>query len=202
MRDSCNIAETGRLMPDMMGFIFYSGSPRYAGTLKPETVTALPEQIERVGVFVNEKPGVILELVMRYGITTLQLHGNESPSDCDFFRKKGFRVIKAFGIADKIDFRKTGSYEGKCDFFLFDTRTGNYGGSGHSFNWQMLSAYRGTTPFLLSGGISPEHLPAIRQMKHPFFAGVDLNSRFECFPGYKDAPRLALFLNALRIVIS
>lgn len=202
MRDACNIAETGNLIPDMMGFIFYPGSPRYAGTLKPEVVAALPGQIERVGVFVNEKPEVILEVVVWYGITTLQLHGDESPSDCDFFRKKGFRVIKAFGIADKMDFSKTRSYEGKCDFFLFDTRTGNYGGSGRSFNWQMLGEYRGVTPFLLSGGISAEHLSAIRQIQHPFFAGVDLNSQFECLPGYKDVPRLTLFLKALRRIIS
>ena len=83
----------------------------------------------------------------------------------------------------KEDFEKTREYEGRVDYFLFDTRCEGYGGSGKRFDWSILTEYKGETPFLLSGGIRPENAEAIRNFRHPRFAGIDLNSGFEIEPG-------------------
>ena len=77
-------------------------------------------------------------------------------------------VLKAFGVGDNgfIPFAQLDAYEGKCDYFLFDRKTILHGGSGMKFNWRRLADYRGDTPFLLSGGISPEDL-ANKSFVHP-----------------------------------
>jgi phosphoribosylanthranilate isomerase len=74
------------------------------------------------------------------------------------------------------------------DYFLFDTSTESYGGSGKVFDWEILLDYPFDKPFLLSGGLSADHLPSIRKLKSklPQLAGLDINSRFEIEPGVKD----------------
>ena len=80
------------------------------------------------------------------------------------------------------------------DMLLFDTKCETGGGSGQHFDWTLLDHYHGATPFLLSGGIGPDDVDSIKQIKHPMFAGVDLNSRFETAPGVKDIERLRHFI--------
>lgn len=198
MKEPDNIRLIAGLQPDMMGFIFYPGSDRYVGGLEPEVMAALPENIKRVGVFVNEPPGQIWNIVSRYRISMIQLHGDEPPEVCEAFRGEGFKVMKAFRIGGGTDFQQTALYEGKCHFFLFDTRGDSFGGTGKTFNWEDLKYYRGKTPFLLSGGISPEHIQGLKTLRHPQFAGIDLNSRFEITPGIKDPALVAVFLQALK----
>ena len=89
-------------------------------------------------------------------------------------------------------------YEGAVDLFLFDTYGPTQGGSGRQFDWSVLDAYDGNTPFLLSGGIGPDDAARIRAFRHPQFAGVDLNSRFETEPGLKDVERLRAFIWAIQ----
>jgi phosphoribosylanthranilate isomerase len=81
---------------------------------------------------------------------------------------------------------------------LFDTRSDAVGGSGRSFDWTLLQAYDGDTPFLLSGGIGPQDAARIRQFRHPRLAGIDLNSRFETSQGVKDIDTLRIFINEIR----
>ena len=83
------------------------------------------------------------------------------------------------------------------DYFLFDTRCEGYGGSGKRFDWSILTEYEGETPFLLSGGIRPENAEAIRNFRHPRFAGIDLNSGFEIEPGLKDIDKLKNFIQQI-----
>ena len=83
------------------------------------------------------------------------------------------------------------------DYFLFDTRCEGYGGSGKRFDWSILTGYKGETPFLLSGGIRPENAEAIRNFRHPRFAGIDLNSGFEIEPGLKDIDKLKNFIQQI-----
>ncbi|MBF4986149.1 phosphoribosylanthranilate isomerase, partial [Nonlabens mediterrranea] len=83
-------------------------------------------------------------------------------------------------------------------FFLFDTATPNYGGSGKKFNWSILDSYKGEVPFLLSGGISEKDADAIKELKHKMFLGVDLNSKFETEPGVKDIEMIKTFIEKLR----
>ena len=105
--------------------------------------------------------------------------------------------IKAFQIATACDLEQTTNYEGRVDYFLFDTKCNSYGGSGKQFDWSVLEAYRGKTPFLLSGGIRPENAEAIRNFRHPRFAGIDLNSGFEIEPGLKDIDKLKNFIQQI-----
>ena len=178
-----------------MGFIFYPKSPRYAEPLDIKTLEALPPTIKKIGVFVNEDIENILTIAYKYKLDGLQLHGTELVDMCRKLKKLGYLVIKAFPIAEAYNFKVTKAYEGVCDYFLFDTKTDAYGGSGVKFNWQILKGYKGETPFLLSGGIAVDDAEAIRKIEHPLFAGIDLNSKFELKPGLKNISLLKEFIS-------
>lgn len=104
--------------------------------------------------------------------------------------EKDITVIKAFGIDESFDFSLLNVYEDKVDYFLFDTKTTAYGGSGKTFDWNILDNYKLNVRFFLSGGISLDNLERIKEIKHPAFYGVDLNSKFEIEPGLKDIQKL------------
>jgi phosphoribosylanthranilate isomerase len=190
-----NIQAVANLNPDFMGFIFYPKSPRYAGPLDSAALNDLPATIKKIGVFVNEDLENILTIAYKYNLDGLQLHGTELVDMCRELKKLGYVVIKAFPIAEAYNFKVTKSYEEVCDFFLFDTKTDAYGGSGVKFNWQMLKEYTGDTPFLLSGGIEVDDAEAIQKIEHPKFAGIDLNSKFEVKPGLKNISLLKDFIS-------
>jgi len=193
-----NILAVAALQPDFMGFIFYPKSPRFAEPLDIATLNALPQSIKKIGVFVNENMENILTFVYKYKLDGVQLHGTELVGMCKEFRESGLIVIKAFPIAEAYNFKVTKPYEGACDYFLFDTKTDAYGGSGLKFNWKMLDEYKGQTPFLLSGGIAADDAEAILKIEHPKFAGIDLNSRFELKPGLKNIDLLKTFILELK----
>lgn len=217
MRDADNIRAVAALGIDFLGFIFYPQSPRYTPKAIPETeliadtaTTARHDDIEcrkpqRVGVFVDEMPQTIITHIYNDQLGYVQLHGHELPEMIDNLKRTvipdirhSLKVIKAFSIAKPDDLLQTKAYEGVADLFLFDTPTESYGGSGKKFDWQMLQAYDGHTPFLLSGGIGPEDIDRIRTFEHPQCIGIDLNSRFETVPGIKDVEALRRFTEKLR----
>lgn len=198
MKIPVNILAVAALQPDMMGFIFYPKSPRYAEPLDMATLNILPKSIKKIGVFVNEDLEDILTIATKYDLDGVQLHGTELVKMCAELHKAGFMVIKAFPIAEAYNFKVTKTYEGVCDYFLFDTKTDAYGGSGVKFNWEMLNEYVGETPFLLSGGIAADDAEAILKIDHPKLAGIDLNSKFEVKPGEKNAALLNEFIQQLR----
>lgn len=191
-----NIKELNKLPIDLMGMIFYDKSSRYINGLTGYDLFEVPQRIKLTGVFVNADINYIAEKIVQYGLDIIQLHGNESPAFCNELNKT-MPVIKAFSIADASDFEQAKQYEGVADYFLFDTKTTQYGGSGQKFDWSILAEYKGNTPFLLSGGISIDDVEAIKEIKHPRFAGIDLNSRFETEPGLKDIELLQQFIKAL-----
>ena len=158
----------------------------------------LKKEIPAVGVFVNETKENILMYVDRFGLNYVQLHGDESPEYCRTLHSQGIRIIKAFSIALPKDLLAIFNYEGFCDYYLFDTRTVHYGGSGQQFDWSILQRYTGSTPFLLSGGINSYSVKALKEFHHPRLAGIDINSRFETSPGIKDVERIERFLKELR----
>lgn len=198
LKDPENISEVIKLNPDMMGFIFYKHSPRYVGELDAEIIQKIPQNIERVGVFVNESCEKMLEIAQQYHLTTVQLHGHETPEVCEQMRRHKLKVIKAFGIHDKEDLLGCQAFQRVCDYFLFDTKSKKYGGTGNSFRWELLREYSIPLPFLLSGGISPDCSERLRLFSHPQFWGIDLNSRFEVVPGVKDIQVLSEFFSAIR----
>ena len=109
-------------------------------------------------------------------------------------------LVKAFPIESAEDFEETTAFEPYCDFFLFDTKTPDYGGSGRSFDWGLLEHYEGDTPFLLSGGIDESMADSIQSIEHPQLLGVDINSRFETEPGLKDITKVNYFISKLKVI--
>lgn len=199
MREPENIVEVGDLSPDLMGFIFYPGSPRYAGeTLKPHTLNDLPDTIRKVGVFVNADYDNIQKTVTRYSLDFVQLHGDETAELCKRLKALGVGVIKAFNIKEISDFDLCTKFENCADNFLFDTATLKHGGSGLKFDWQVLSGYTLDKPFFLSGGIGPEDIASVLEIKNHLLYGIDLNSRFELKPGLKDVTKLSTIISAIR----
>ncbi|MDE5875638.1 MAG: phosphoribosylanthranilate isomerase [Muribaculaceae bacterium] len=199
MRERENVAEVALLRPDYMGFIFYPRSPRHCGDLDPDVVRNLPEEITPVAVTVNMEIGEIERLCGRYAIDTVQLHGDESPDFCRELRERGLTVFKAKGVKDAESVRSLSHYEGAVDMFVLDTASAARGGTGKKFDWNLLPLYSGHTPFMLSGGIGPEDAEMVLSLRHPSFAGIDLNSRFEQAPGLKDATLLDNFFKRIRL---
>ena len=188
MREADNIRDVEALGIDMMGFIFWPKSSRYVSQ-RPDY---LPKRVKRVGVFVDEDPEQVKRLANDYGLDYIQLHGQESPSY--IFQLRGLHVIKAFNISTAEDLSQTQPYEGLVDYFLFDAKGKSVGGNGEKFNWDVLDAYQGNTPFLLSGGIGPDDAARVNAFHHPKCIGIDLNSRFELAPGLKEVAKLKEFM--------
>lgn len=189
LKDPENIKAVSAFYPDYMGFIFYGKSPRFINHVSFEQLNNIPVSIFKTAVFVNESAERINELIDKYGFNAIQLHGNESPEFCNSFINK-VKVIKAFGLNSSFNFEQLTAYQNKVDFFLFDTKTDIHGGSGKTFDWSILNKYALDIPFFLSGGLSLENLEEIKNISHPQFYGVDLNSRFETEPGIKNIEKL------------
>lgn len=226
MREAQNIRDVAALDIDMMGFIFYPKSPRFVSLISsqagiipdysPERLDRavnadgtpgyiFPKRIKRVGVFVDEMPQTIITYVYNYSLDYIQLHGKETPTLIDNLRRTlvpdlvpDIKVIKAFGINSADDLQQCEAYEGHADLFLFDTRTPLKGGSGRQFDWSVLEAYHGRTPFLLSGGIGPEDAERVKAFHHPQCVGIDVNSRFETAPAMKDVELLSKFIKQIK----
>lgn len=192
-----NIQAIEALEPHYMGFIFYGRSPRFAGDLDADALAAITDEVIKTGVFVNESAEQINTLIDKYGFKAVQLHGNESPEFAAQFKGR-VQVLKAFGVNEDFDFKQLNDYVGKVDYFLFDTKTDVHGGSGKTFNWDILNKYILDVPFFLSGGLSLDNLDQISQISHPQFYGVDLNSKFEREPGLKDIEKLKQAFNLIK----
>ena len=198
MREAENIREVEALGIDLMGFIFWSKSSRYVS----ERPAYLPTRCKRVGVFVNEDTETIKKIVEDYALDYIQLHGSERPEYTQRLRSvygDSVDVIKAFNIATTEDLEATKTYEGIVDYFLFDTKGKSIGGNGEKFDWSVLEAYHGDTPFLLSGGIGPDDAERVRTFQHEKCIGIDLNSKFELSPALKDINKLQEFIKELSI---
>ena len=193
MREAENIRAVEALGVDWLGFIFWPGSSRYVSELP----AYLPERAKRVGVFVDAEPADVLTHVADYRLDFVQLHGHESADYVRRLRQAGgasLRVVKAISVSSRDEVATYRSYKDVADYFLFDTKAKVPGGSGMQFDWSVLEAYDGNVPFLLSGGIGPGDAERLKTFRHPLLAGIDLNSRFELRPGFKDTNKLKSFL--------
>lgn len=199
MRDAQNIAALAQLQPDYMGFIFYPGSKRYVAEMDPALVHKLPSSIKSTGVFVNEEAAEVLRIAERYQLKALQLHGKESPEYCMFIKSERpeIELFKAFGVNEDFNFELLHNYQDKVDYFLFDTQTAEHGGSGKTFDWSVLSKYQLEVPYILSGGIGLDEVSQVRKIVDPRLYAVDVNSRFEISPAFKNIDQLTTFKNQL-----
>lgn len=194
-----NISEIADLQPDMMGFIFYPKSKRFVGTdFSKDTLQTMASSIKKIGVFVNESNENIQDKFTHFQLDFVQLHGNETPQQCKLLQEKNISVIKAFQVDETFDFEVLINYEHVCNYFLFDTKTDQYGGSGKTFNWQMLEKYSLNIPFLLSGGIGLDNVEEALQVNHPMLFGLDVNSKLETEPGLKKTEDCKTIIQKIR----
>jgi phosphoribosylanthranilate isomerase len=179
-----------------IGLIHHQPSPRY---VKPEVAeeigAALKRRCEVVGVFVNAPLDEVVEAAERESLTVLQLHGDEGASFCsEAARRTGAKVMKAFRVGSAADVRAAEAY--RTDFHLFDAhRERAPGGTGESFDWELLGRRRSQIPMLLAGGLTPDNVGEAIAAAHPF--GVDVVSGVEAEPGRKDPRKVEAFIEAV-----
>ena len=200
MREPDNIRTVAQTGIDWMGMIFWPRSSRYVSDLT--VADAIPKGIVRVGVFVDQPINLIADIALRCRLNIIQLHGNES---IEIIRKtkqrlgNGVKLMKAISVSSADDIKKAADYAEAVDYLLFDTKCQTVGGSGCQFDWSVLSQYRGSTPFLLSGGIGSDDVEAVSQFRHPKMTGIDLNSKFDVAAAHKDAEKLSSFINEVKV---
>jgi phosphoribosylanthranilate isomerase len=188
---------------DFLGFIFYSKSKRFFNQLP-----ILTKNSKRVGVFVNEEIDKIIDIASFHQLDYIQLHGDEDVIYCRkmmnqiMMTNQQLSIIKAYGVDDNFDFKQLTEFESLVDYFLFDTKTENYGGSGKAFNWEIINHYQGNIPFLLSGGIKIEMSDEIKNIDHKRFIGIDINSGFEFNPGDKNVDKIDEFVVRITTVLN
>ena len=178
---------------DALGFVFYEKSPR---CVPPETareiIAALPPFVTPVGLFVNEAPGRIREIADYCGLDVIQLHGDETPEECDFAPR---RTIKALRVKDAVSLAGHENY--RVAALLLDAWVKDaYGGTGHSFNWQLAAEVARQRPVILAGGLTPENVAAAVTAVQPY--AVDVSSGVEAAPGKKDPAKVAAFIAKAR----
>lgn len=192
MANEENITQVAALRPDYMGFILYERSPRF---IQPSLAAIIGNlNIKKVGVVVNAGVEELKKYQQQYGFDLWQLHGDESP---DFVEKvknifPKMQVIKAFGVAEHFNNHIIKEYEDIADYFLLDTKTSAYGGSGKLFDWTVLQDLQTTKPLFLSGGIGVEELKMLSNypsILEKIYA-IDMNSRLEDAPGMKNIEKL------------
>jgi phosphoribosylanthranilate isomerase len=199
MRDPENIRDLIQLKPDYIGLIFFPKSKRLVSEEEAENITKeIPVGIKKVGVFVNTLQSEIVRIAHLFNLDYIQLHGDESPDYCSEFKDINLPVIKAFGVTDNFDFNSLEKYKDACEYFLFDTKSQDYGGTGTKFNWEILHNYQGEKPFFLSGGIGSEDVIKIKKLKLKNLYAIDINSRFELEPAIKNMQLLSVFFNELK----
>tara|TARA_B100000768_G_scaffold27001_1_gene25187 strand:- start:447 stop:1049 length:603 start_codon:yes stop_codon:yes gene_type:complete len=193
MKFSENIREIESLEPDFMGFIFYKKSKRFFN----ESKLILNDNINRVGVFVNQEVNEVIDIIKKYKLDYVQLHGDEDVRYC-LSIKSICKVIKVFKIDDTFNFDNIKIFENVSDYYLFDTKTNLHGGSGIKFDWEILKKYNSKKKFFLSGGISEDDIEEIKKIKkiHPII-GIDINSKFELPNLKKDRAKIKLLIDKI-----
>ena len=194
------IQELISLNVDFLGFIFYEKSPRFVlNHLSLEGISAINHQ-GKVGVFVNETIEKIVEISEKSNLNFIQLHGDE---DEEFVKKlrlslsKNIKIIKVIRIGNdfekfKNEISKISNLKSQISNLLFDTDSKAFGGTGKTFDWQILNEIEIPIPYFLSGGISLENIHQLSTINHQPLA-LDINSKFEIEPGNKNLEKIKKF---------
>lgn len=191
---------------EFAGFIFYPKSPRYVlkHVAKEALKKAKGQQINKVGVFVNEQQDEVIRMVDECGLYLVQLHGDETPRYCEKISEY-ITVIKAFRLRNDDNILwKIKDYQNVVDMFLFDTAALDYGGTGKQFDWNILKGLHINKPFFLSGGIGPDDIESLTAFSKDPVAkklfSVDVNSKFESSPGVKNMDLVNPFIQQLKLI--
>ena len=194
LADAAHAADLGAWA---IGLIHDPNSPRFVESGAAEEIgTALKRRCEVAGVFVNSPMEDVVEAAEREQLTIVQLHGDEGPSFCaEAARRTGAKVMKAFRVRSAADVRAAEAF--RTDFHLFDAhRHGTPGGTGESFDWELLAERRSKVPMVLAGGLTPENVGDAIAAARPY--AVDVVTGVEAEPGRKDHDKVERFIEAVR----
>jgi phosphoribosylanthranilate isomerase len=180
-----------------LGFVFWPGSPRYiAHETAGDIVRRNAGRVQSVGVFVDQPPEEVMQIMDVVGLDIAQLHGVESPEYCRQILQPGGRrqVIKAIGLQDGEPARLD-QYDSEMLILIDAHDPSRYGGTGRTVNWNSAREIAATRKTILAGGLNPENIARAVETVRPY--GVDTSSGVESAPGVKDAARLRHFFEAL-----
>ena len=190
---------------DYLGFIFYGKSPRFVlDHLSLDDISKINHQ-GKVGVFVNETVEKIVEISKKADLNFIQLHGDENEEYIVRLRqilKETIKIIKVIRVGNikseaVIELEKISNLKSQISNLLFDTDSKAFGGTGKTFDWNILNEIKIPLPYFLSGGISLENVDAIKNLKQKPFA-LDINSKFEIEAGVKDLEKIKKFVNHIK----
>ena len=212
------IQELISLNTDFLGFIFYEKSPRFVlNHLSLEEISEINHQ-GKVGVFVNETVEKIVEISEKAKLNFIQLHGDEDEEFIKRLRQmlnENTKIIKVIRIGDdkknfENEIKKMSNLKSQISNLLFDTDSKAFGGTGKTFDWQILNEIEIPKPYFLSGGISLENIKNLQnfvkvnmrenktltKLNTPF--ALDINSKFEIEPGIKNLEKIKTFKSLLK----
>jgi phosphoribosylanthranilate isomerase len=198
---------------DAIGLNFYPGSKRY---LRPDSVTsvvtAIPERVAKIGVFVNPTLAELHEVFVKFTeaeakLDWLQIHGVDHPDAFVDFKKLGLPILQAFrwgrDDANQIDdyLSRCASLQCSPRAMLIDAyKVNEHGGTGQTVDWPAVAQWRESAsmaaPLVLAGGLTPTNVAEAIQIVHP--DAVDTASGVETSPGQKDARLMREFIDKAR----
>ena len=190
LQDAQHAAASGA---DMLGFNFYRKSPRYISPeFAREIIASMPANVETIGVFVNESdPAVVRKIANLAGLSSVQLHGDESPDYCAAV--EDLHVIKALRVGPEFDFANLSRFT-SCRILL-DSSSAAFGGSGTKFDWEIARRVRTqVSNLILAGGI--DHRSAAHAIELVAPNALDACSLLESSPGIKDPQQVERFIAA------
>ncbi|MEZ5893987.1 MAG: phosphoribosylanthranilate isomerase [Parvularculaceae bacterium] len=212
VKDPATAIAAARAGADFLGFVFFRKSPRFIAPERAEEIILDLKQASfdegfamprLVGLFVDAGEKELAEAAPL--LTHFQFHGHEDADRCkDMGAEFGVEVIKAVPVSDADDIAAAAGFIGAADIILFDAKpppgAGRPGGNGVSFDWSLLSAYAGDTPYLIAGGLTPVNAAAAVKAQNGAgaFLGVDVSSGVESAPGVKDAKLIKSFIDAAK----
>jgi phosphoribosylanthranilate isomerase len=183
-----------------IGLIHHPDSPRYVQPEVAEEIgAALKRRCEMAGVFVNSTLDEVIDAAERENLTLLQFHGEEGPSFCvEAGRRTGAKVIKAMRVRSAADVKAAEAF--RTNFHLFDAYWhGIHGGTGQSFDWDLVAKRHSKVPMILAGGLNARNVAQAIELVRPF--AVDVVSGVEAEPGRKDHAKVEAFLQAAGVLV-
>jgi len=184
---------------DALGFVFYSKSPRFVEPkVAKQIISGLPPFVLPIGVFVNEEPKVVRNVMEECGLALAQLHGDETPAYCESLEHP---VLRGIRLRDRGSFLAMAEYKGRAGVrgFVVDAFSESaYGGTGKTTEWDLAIEAARAAPILLAGGLTPENVQEAIQKVKPY--GVDVSSGVEASPGKKDPAKVQAFIHAAKLV--
>ncbi len=174
-----------------LGFNFYEKSPRSVAPAEAwRIILRLPGGVEKVGVFVNWTAGAVIALGRAVKLTSVQLHGGETPANVKACSKE-FRVSKAFRVGKGFRLATLRRYPAASAFLFDAAKTGQYGGTGQRTDWELARRAAKSRRIILAGGLTPENVAEAIRAVRPW--AVDVASGVESRPGKKERGKMREF---------